>query len=102
MTHARSKCLCQVAIPYYHRISCRVRRVFLRSEDTSGNYYKHRRTWVTPRLRKLIGVFAIDIRTCAVMSNSIIWCYGLTVAKAGSGTTGRLANTGAIYSSRHY
>lgn len=67
MTRARNQFISLEATPYYHCISRCVRRAFLCGEDSlTGKNYEHRKGWVVERLRKLAGIFAIDICAYAV------------------------------------
>ena len=56
--------------PYYHCVSRCVRRTFLCGIDEStGQNYEHRRSWIEDKMLALAKVFAIDICAYAVMNN---------------------------------
>jgi hypothetical protein len=61
-------CRSQISLtntPYYHGVSCCIRRSFLCGEDSAtGKNYEHRRQWVEDRLLELGQVFSIDV--CAM------------------------------------
>jgi hypothetical protein len=70
MTCARKSLVCLNDTPYYHVVARCVRRAWLWGFDEyAGKDYSHRKEWVLERLRRLSGVFAIDICAYAVMSN---------------------------------
>lgn len=55
MTKAHSSLVSVSDPPYYHRISRRVRRAFLRGEDRdTGKSFGHRREWVVEHLATLV------------------------------------------------
>jgi REP element-mobilizing transposase RayT len=70
MPQPRKNQVSLIDTPFYHCVSCCVRRSFLCGEDKySGQSYEHRRAWVEDRLLFLTTVYAIDICAYAVMSN---------------------------------
>ena len=70
MTLPRKQLISIEDTPYYHIITRCVRRAFLCGKDKySGNCYEHRRKLIADRIKKLAGVFNIDICAYAIMSN---------------------------------
>ena len=70
MTTARKNLIDPTSTPYYHCMARCVRRAFLCGKDSfSGKNYEHRRQWVVDRLKRLAGIFALEICAYSVMSN---------------------------------
>ena len=66
MTMARGDLVDASVTPYYHCISRCVRRAHL-----CGAGYEHRKQWIEDRLRKLSGIFAIDVCGYAILDNHL-------------------------------
>jgi hypothetical protein len=61
MPQARKRLISLIDTPFYHCLSCCVRRSYLCGvDDYSGQNYEHRQGWVEVRLLYLSSVFAID------------------------------------------
>ena len=61
MPQPRKNQISLIDTPYYHCVSCFVRRSFLCGKDKfTGQSYEHRRGWVEERLLFLSSVFTID------------------------------------------
>jgi len=72
MTIARRDIVIDSIEGVYHCISRCVRRAFLCGDDPyTGQNFDHRKGWVQWRLKKLAGIFCIDVGGYAVMSNHI-------------------------------
>ncbi|MEO0444208.1 MAG: transposase [Pseudomonadota bacterium] len=70
MTRPRKELVSVESTPYYHIVSCCVRRTFLCGYDaTTNTCYEHRRQWIEERIRLLSSLFAVDICAYAVLSN---------------------------------
>jgi len=66
MTMARKSLVDSSVTSFYHCISRCVRRAFL-----CGEGHEDRKQWVEDRLRKLAGIFAIDVCAYAVLDNHL-------------------------------
>ncbi len=70
MTLPRSKYVQEGEEGVYHCFSRCVRRAYLYGYDAhTGRDFSHRKAWIVNRLRKLAGIFAIDVCAYAVMEN---------------------------------
>jgi len=70
MTTPRSLQVDLERTPYYHCISRVVRRAYLcGTDDSTGQNYEHRKTWLVNRFQDLTQIFAIQIPAYAVMDN---------------------------------
>jgi len=70
MTLPRKSLISLGDTPFYHCVSCCVRRAFLCGADHySGKNYEHRRDWLEALLLKNADIFAIKLCAYAVMSN---------------------------------
>jgi REP element-mobilizing transposase RayT len=79
MTRARETLVSLEATPYYHCISCCVRRAWLCGEDPyTGQSFEQRRQWVLDRLRDLgrdlVDVFAMGFSGCLRYRRAIDVC----------------------------
>ncbi len=85
MTTPRSKKIDLEATPFYHCVARCVRRAFLYGKDLeSKKDYSHRKTWILNRIKKLSGVFAINICAYAIMSNHYHLVLHVDVSQAKS------------------
>ena len=70
MTMPRSKYVEEGKEGIYHCFSRCVRRAFLYGYDTrTGRDFSHRKAWLVNRLRRLAGIFAVEVCAYAVMEN---------------------------------
>jgi hypothetical protein len=77
MPAPRSSIVDETVTPWYHCISRCVRRAFL-----CGKGCNHRKQWIEDRLRQLVGLFAIDCASYAVLDNHLHVLVRLDWAKA--------------------
>ena len=70
MAFPRSKYVQEGKVGVYHCFSRCVRRAFLYGYDAhTGRDFSHRKAWLVNRLRKLAGIFAVEVCAYAVMEN---------------------------------
>ena len=70
MTMPRSKYVQEGEVGVYHCYSRCVRRAFLYGYDTrTGRDFSHRKAWLVNRLRRLAGIFAVEVCAYSVMEN---------------------------------
>ena len=86
MTIAREKIIPLGTAPWVHCISRCVRRAWL-----LGKGKDHRRQWVEDRMRYLVGCFAVDVASYAVMANHLHLVIRLDPVAAGGWTAEEVA-----------
>jgi REP element-mobilizing transposase RayT len=95
MTIARRRQVCLAETPYYHCIARCVRRAFLCGDDHySGKNFDHRKQWLVDKIKRLSGIFAVDICAYAVMSNHYHLVLHIDVEQANGGATNTSRNAG--------
>jgi REP element-mobilizing transposase RayT len=70
--YARRDIVDEERVGVYHCIARCVRRAFLCGTDSySGRDYGHRKAWIVDRLRRLAGLFGVEVCGYAIMSNHL-------------------------------
>jgi hypothetical protein len=70
--YARADIIDESSVGMYHCINRCVRRSYLCGEDHfTGKNYDHRKEWLERRLKVLVGIFAIEAFSFAIMDNHI-------------------------------